>query len=306
MKKVFSMRSLSIAAVAAIAMLACSKKDDNPLSSTDSQNVNSESVSASTSSETSDLGNSVIGNVSDTQLASARESGKIDGLGLKDRRLLGATITISGTGTRTNPSGTVTIDFGTGVTTDGITRKGKIIIEYHGRRLQPNSTRSITFNGYYRNSVKVEGTYSVTVSDSTKTNTDVTISFDHTTNLTLTFDGGTTITRTATFTAVWDYVISNPTQSTITHKTGGGATGSTRKGDTYTMAITKDLVYRADCFAAGFALPLTGTKTISVVHSGATTGNLYTIDYGTTTCDNTVTVTFNGKSKTITVGNDGN
>ena len=309
-ENVNTMKSLSAAVVAGIFILAsCSKSNDNPLSSADSQNVNSESVSSSTASETSDLGNSVISNVSDSKLAGARVSGgpvTVTGLDGIDGRLKGATITILGSGTKDNPSGTVTIDYGTGVTTSGITRKGQIIIVYTGKRLGPQSTRRISFNGFSRNSVGITGTYIVTVVDTTFTNTDLTATFSHNTDLTLTFADNSTITRTANFTVVWDYNIATPLQSTITHKVGGVATGTTRKGANYAMTITKDLVYRADCFAAGMFLPISGTKTISVASSSSATPVGYTLDFGNGTCSNSVTVTVNGKSKVITVSNDGN
>jgi hypothetical protein len=302
MKQVLKMK-VAVVLLAGLAVLgSCKKTDDTVLSSDDTQNVNSESVSASTSSETSDLANSVISNVSDTQLSSGRIEGAINGLGLKDKRLEGATITITGTGTKDNPSGTITIVFPSpGVTTNGVTRVGTINVQYAGRRLQPGSTRTITFDNYYRNSVKVDGTYAVSVTDSTLTNTDFIVTFAHTTNLTLTFPDTKTVTRSATYTAVWDYKIADPTKSTITHKAGGTAEGTNRKGRPYVMTIDTDIVYRADCFAAGFGLPYTGTKTILV-------NNLvtYKIDYGTDTCDDTVTITFGGKTVTITVAKDGN
>ncbi len=302
MNQMFKMNA-AVVLLAGIAVLgSCKKTDDTALSSDDTQNVNSESVSASTSSETSDLTNSVISNVSDTQLSTGRVDGVINGLSAKDPRLSGATITITGTGTKDNPSGTISIVFPSpGVTTNGVTRVGTINVTYSGRRLQPGSTRSLAFDNYYRNGVKVDGTYSVSVTDSTLTNTDFTVTFAHVTALTLTFPDGKTVVRNASFTAVWDYKIADPTKSTITHKAGGTAEGTNRKGRPYTMTIDTDIIYRADCFAAGFGLPYTGTKTI-VVNSLAT----YKIDYGTDTCDDTVTITFAGKTVSIPVGKDGN
>lgn len=311
MKNVFTMKKFSVALLLGAAVLySCKKDNEATLSATDSQVVGSESVSASTSSETSDLGNSVISNVSDTRLSTARDAGDITGSALynsiisKDKRLTGATITIAGTGTKTSPSGTVTINYGAGVTTDGITRRGIIRIVYSGRRLQPNSTRTISFDGFYRNDVKVEGSYGVTVMDSTVTGgpnpTDVIITFKHITQLTLTFKDATTITRTATFYVVWDYKIGAPLQSTVTHKAGSTAAGTNRRGKSYEMAITKDVVYRLECLASGFVLPVSGTQTVT------TESRIFTIDYGTTDCDNTVTVTIDGKNLTVTVGSDGN
>jgi len=309
--KVVSFKALSMAVVACAAVLYSCKKDaESPLSSTDSQNVNSESVSASSSNEVADLGNAVINNVTNVQLTSGREAGAITGLGDKDRRLKGATITITvgANSTKASPSGVITIDFGAGVTTDGVTRKGKIIIEYHGKRFQPQATRNISFVEFSRNAIKLEGTYNVTVTDSTLTNNggDVVITFSHTTALTLTFPNSTTIVRTASFTVVWDYVINTPSQSTITHKAGSTASGTDRKLNAYSMAITKDVVFRADCFASGYVLPVSGTKTFTVTPTGSANPTVYIVDYGTTTCDNTITVTLNAKTVTITVSADGN
>lgn len=302
MKQMVKMKAAVILLAGLAVLGSCKKTDDTVLSTDDTQNVNSESVSASTSSESSDLANSVVSNVSDTQLAGGRAEGVIAGLAAKDSRLTGATITITGTGTKDNPSGTITIVFPpAGVTTDGVTRSGTITVSYSGRRLQPGSTRTITFDSYYRNNIKVEGTYSVSVTDSTLTNTDFTVTFAHTTALTLTFPDTKTVVRNASFNSVWDYKIADPTKSTITHKAGGTAEGTNRKGKNYVMTINTDIVYRADCFAAGFGLPYTGTKTI-VVNNLAT----YKIDYGSDSCDNMVTITFLGKTATITVGIDGN
>ncbi len=308
MKNVISLRNLSIAMVACIFVLAsCSKSIDNPLSATDSQNVNSESVSSTTSSEASDLTNSVMTNVTNTQLSQGRVSGQINGLGDKDGRLKGATITISGSKGPNGIYGTITIDYGAGVTNGDVTRKGEIIIAYTGSRLQAGSKRTITFSNFYRNNVRVSGSSTVTVNDTTATTTDITASFHHTTELTLTFPDSTKLTRIADFTVVWDYVIATPLQSTVTHKSGGSASGTTRKGGSYVMAITKDIVYRFDCLTTGFLAPLSGEKTITVTPSGSSTATLYTLNFGNgTTCSNSVTISVNGKSKTITINKDGN
>ncbi len=58
---------------------------------------------------------------------------------------------------------TVTINFGTGCTgPDGKTRKGKIITVYSNRMVVPGAIATTTFDGYYVDSFKVEGTHKVT------------------------------------------------------------------------------------------------------------------------------------------------
>jgi hypothetical protein len=58
----------------------------------------------------------------------------------------------------------VLIDFGTvGCTgADGHARKGKITIEYTNRLITPGAIASATFDGYYVDSIQVEGTYKIT------------------------------------------------------------------------------------------------------------------------------------------------
>src|SRR6185503_14910380 len=120
-----------------------------------------------------------------------------------------------------------------------------------GRKLQPGSTRTITFNNFQRNGVKISGTITVAVTDSVKTETDVKITFTHSSELTLTFADQTTFTRNSSITVVWDYIFATPLQSTITHKASTGnasAYGVTRASKPYTMTITKDMIWKAQCF----------------------------------------------------------
>jgi hypothetical protein len=58
---------------------------------------------------------------------------------------------------------TITVDYGTGCTGYyGSTRKGKIIITVSARRNVTGATRTVTFDNYYFNGIKVEGTKVVT------------------------------------------------------------------------------------------------------------------------------------------------
>jgi hypothetical protein len=65
-----------------------------------------------------------------------------------------------------HPDGTVwpkiiTIDYGAGCTLNEITRKGKIIIEITDRRHVTGSSRTVSFDEYYFNDIKVEGTKTI-------------------------------------------------------------------------------------------------------------------------------------------------
>lgn len=302
MKNVFSMKIVSAAVVAGIVVLASCQKDNSVLSATDTQSVNSEATSASYTSETSDMSSTVISGITDTKYGSGRTDGDIPGLGSRDNRLTGAIITIvpGPNSNKLNPSGMITIDFGTGqLDARGVTRSGKIVITYSGRKMASGSTRVLTYVNFSRNGTKIEGIYTVTnESDSTSTS----IKLHHVlAGGKVTFGDGTSVTRNSDIHVVWNFVKDTPAQSTFTHLAGGTANGTNKNAKEYAMLITKDLVHNAACLESKVFIAVSGTKTITV-----TGGSVYTVDYGDGTCDNIITVTVNGKSKLITVNGDGN
>ena len=300
MKNAISMKSISAAMVAGVLVLASCGKTTDVLNSGDVQNVNSEAVADSYTSETSDMGNTVISSVTNTKYGGGREAGSITGLEGIDGRLTGSTITLTAdaNSTKDSPSGVITIDFKTGVTTNGVTRKGEIKITYSGRKFVQGSTRIISFINYARNSVVFDNgmTYTITnASDSTAGK----ITLHHVlTAGKLTFPGNTFITRNTDFNEAFDYVAKTLTLSAST--AAYAATGTTRAGKDYKTKITAPIVYKADCIAAKVFIPVSGEK---VVTAGLVD---YAVNFGDGTCDNTVTITVLGKTATITVNADGN
>lgn len=288
----------------ALLLDSCSKSNDSSiLSTTDTQSVNSESASDSYASDATDMSNVSVGNISNSTYAGpARMEATInlDTLKNLDDRFKCATITLVRTGTKTSPAGVITIDFSAAGCTDarGVTRKGQIIVTYVGRRFISGSTIVTTFNGYSRNDVKVEGTV-------TLTNVQVNITDNPKYSVVIaggkiTFTDGKTITREQNFTYEWQRA-SNPTQDKLVISKGGAATGSNKAGVSYTMSITADLVYSRACQISNKVfIAVSGTKVFTV------NGRQYTVDYGSGDCDNDVTVSVNGASKTITVSADGN
>ncbi|HLZ16688.1 MAG TPA: hypothetical protein VKQ08_06600 [Cyclobacteriaceae bacterium] len=295
------MKSISAAVAAGILVLASCSKSNDVLNSGDTQNVNSESVSDSYTNETSDMTSSVVNNVTNSQYGGARVAGEITGLAAKDPRLTGATIILSGTGGST-PTGTITIDFKTGVTTNGVTRVGKIIINYSGMKGVAGSTRVITFNNYSRNNVLFDNGNTLTVTN--VTDSSATMKFHHVLSgsnsgsAKLTFPDNTTILRAADYFITLDFTALTLTltaNANVLHS----ASGTTRAMKDYTMDITAPIMYKAACLASKVYIPVSGKKLITAVRA-------YTIDYGNGDCDNTVTITVDGKSATITVNADGN
>jgi len=305
MKNVITIKSLSAAMVAGILMMTSCSKNNDALNSGDTQNVNSESAADSYTSETSDMSTSVVSNITATRYGNGRAAGAITGLGDKDGRLAGATITITPTpgSTKDNPSGVIRIDFGAGVTTNGVTRKGAILISYAGRKNAGQSTRSLSYDGYSRNGVVFSNTMLFTVKNIATQGTLDSTHFNHRlSGGLLTFPDGSTISREADYNVQLDFVAKTLSISADASANANlhSATGTTRAGKEYAMDITTPLVYKAECLATKNYFAVSGEKTI------ITNKIVYTINYGDGTCDNTVTITVGGKSATLTVNGDGN
>ena len=77
------------------------------------------------------------------------------------------------------------------------------------------------------------------------------------------------------------------------------AAGVNRKGKTYVMNITKNLIFKRECeISNDVVIPVEGVKELLV------DTKKITMDFGSGTCDNTVTITIDGKSKDVEIGND--
>ena len=179
----------------------------------------------------------------------------------------------------------VVVDFGTGCTAqDGRTRKGKMIIVYTGRLILPGNSATTTFDGYYLDSLKVEGTHKAT-NTSTQDKRSFVIEVSNA-KLTRpngnysTWNSAKTITQTGGVATLLDL---SDDVFTITSQ----ASGTLKKGDkTYQWdaAITSPLIKKLTCWWIS-----QGTITIS--HNNTPVAVL---DYGTGQCDLKATLTVNG------------
>ena len=293
--------------VAVILVLPSCAKNNDVLDSTDIENVNSESVSESFISETSEMGNAVVTNISATTYAMGRVSSDITGtLASADGRLSGAAISIDHEGcansTLDNPCGRITIDFKTGVTSNGITRKGKIVIAYSGRKDSGQSIKTLHYRGYSRNEIVFDSLMVLTITNTAPAGTKDSVHFHHVLDSgKFTFPDYTTMTRVSDFYVTRDYIAQTQTLSAPPFSTAPNASGTTRAGKVYTMTIKTPLVYNTTCLTKNVYIPIGGEKAITV---GALT---YLINYGDgATCDNLVAISAGSKNVTITVNGDGN
>lgn len=301
--KLISRLALICLLVSGLTLDACKKSTDTVLNLADTQNVNSEVAADSFIGDVTDMATLAIGNISGSTYTGRIEAG-VDTLANLDTRFSCASFSITRTGDKSAPAGTITIDFSPSTKPEGctdargVTRKGQIIVKYAGKRFTNGSTIVTTFNNYTRNGVKIEGTHTLTNTQAVLTDPP-----RYTVALAggkITFTDGKVITREQNFTYIWQRA-ANPTQDRLLLLTGGTASGTTKAGSSYTMTIQSDCYYSRPCAIGNKTfIPIQGIKLIVA-------NNIeYTVDYGSGACDNDIKVTTNGSSKTITVNPEGN
>ena len=195
------------------------------------------------------------------------------------------TVTIS-------PSGnvfpkTVTIDYGTGCNDGGKLKKGKIKAVFSGRFKQAGTTITISFDNFYINGDKIEGTKS-TVNNGP--NAAGNYSFTVTINNYRTRATGGTSTLTAVKTITW-IENSNTSPTDDEFSMSGSLSATTAGGKTYSYTTLEPLVKKVACLyisSGKLLMNITGRPQL-------------TLDYGTGNCDNKATISANGKTKEITL-----
>lgn len=193
---------------------------------------------------------------------------------------------------------TITIDFGTGVTgKDNKVRKGKIIVKFSNGYRKTGSVVSQTFDNYYVNDNKVEGTRSVTfLGDSSNGMPRWKIQ----SNLTITKTDGIVITWNSTRIRTMTDGYTTPLNwYDDAYTISGDANGKTSNGDNYTLTIDKPLVYKVSFGAPSICRYIIDGK-LTYVRGKRT----ISLDYGyggTTSCDNQAELNYNGTKIIVTL-----
>ena len=199
---------------------------------------------------------------------------------------------------RNNADSTITVDFGTNgiVGKNGKIRKGKIIIKFTGGYWKSGSVITQTFDNYYVNGRKIEGSRSIT---NNGVNNGIP-SWSIQSNLTITKTNGKIITWSSTRTRTMTAGYSTPLnwyddEYTIT----GIANGITSNGDAYSLTIGKPLFIKLS-FSPPTICKYIIDGTITYTRGSRTT----TVDYGyggITSCDNQAELDYNGTKYIITL-----
>jgi hypothetical protein len=199
-------------------------------------------------------------------------------------------ITITNPATGVFPK-TITIDYGTGCTGfNGSTRKGKIIITVSDRRYVLNATRTVTFDNYYFNLIKMEGTKELK-NLGLNSNKNMVFSIKLTGGK-LTLPDGKTIERS--FEHQREFVAGWNTPKNIWDDEcmiSGIATGKNINGISYTNTIITALHWKRVCeFLVSGSIKFERTGVDPVV-----------LDYGKGECDAIATLTRGEETKQVTL-----
>lgn len=197
---------------------------------------------------------------------------------------------------RTKVDNTITVDFGEGCEGPaGRIRKGKIIFTYTGRYYEPGSVITLTFENFFLNGKKLEGTRTVTnlsesVEDYPKHNIQLV-------DGKITWPDGTTITRETNRTRTWKRA-ANPINDEV--EIFGTASGTNRRGISYnaTVAEATPIVMKRSCWASGVFMPVSGIKVMT--RTGRVT---ITTDFGDGTCNKIVTLAIGERVKEVDLQN---
>ncbi|GAB3239568.1 hypothetical protein GCM10027346_32950 [Hymenobacter seoulensis] len=187
---------------------------------------------------------------------------------------------------------TLTLDFGATncVSPNGVARRGKIVAVFSGPYRQVGARVTITLVKYYRNDNLHAGTRIITALGNGSWTLEVQNASITTSVGTHSWTSQRTYTRTAGF--------GTRTIQDDTYSVTGQATGTNRKGISYTATIQQPLIkkFQAGCartFVAGTVQVLTSNEKELLLNYDPT---------GTQACDNLASITINGNTRTIRVG----
>lgn len=297
MKNAISFNWVSaIASLFLVSLVACNE-DDTGLSAVDATNLQNEAATDAYFEDADDLSTLAVWADDATTGGRVDETARrISNIGDLRFSCAEVTITPDEASTPENPSGMITIDFGTGCTdVRGDERKGKIIITYAGRRFSSGSTRTVAFEDYYINDVKLEGLRNVT--NLSGTTDDRPVFQIEVVGGKVTWPDGTTATREVRRIREWiraanpqqdQWIVSQPEDASF------AAAGTSREGRSYQVNITEPLVYKRECaIASRSMIAVEGVKELIV------DGKQMVVDYGDGSCDKTVTITVDGEIRTV-------
>jgi hypothetical protein len=185
-------------------------------------------------------------------------------------------------------TGTFVVDYGYVATcADSInSRRGKVmdsitLIISFGDSIKFTSTETITFEGFYKDSTQLDGTFIIKSSTGNPTTVEAQDAM-------ITYADGTSFSWDGTLTFVYEKDGSRHCEGKTMKITEGSIEGTTREGAVFATTIIKEIVFKRGCHGRHSSVPVSGT--VEVVTAGVSS----TIDYGDGSCDKDFTITTAG------------
>ena len=268
---------LGIATLSMLAFAAC-KKDSLEPTETEIQDM---------SVATEDLGNA------ESYLQTAEdESDEV--VFLRGNNPAGTCPTLTWTATRGTYPNQLTVDYGTTGCTgrSGRTRKGKVIISWSAAPTTTGSLRTVTFNNFQIDTVKLEGTRTW---NNQGANAEGKPSFKRTVSISLAYPGGGISTWESIHTVTQTEGAATAAWADNVYSIAGTESGTNRNGNRYKAVITKNLVHKVTC-----PWMVTGVRTFT--NESLLNLQAFTIDYGFSdnACDRQALLTLpSGTTRTV-------
>lgn len=204
--------------------------------------------------------------------------------------------------TRLNPPSVfpvkVVLDFGNAGCTgnDGHLRRGKIITEYTNRLIYPGAIATIAFDGFYIDSVHVEGTHKISNSSSGTTNRQFTVEVRDA-KLTRSNGDYTKWKSDKAITQIEGFITADFHDDVFSIT--GTAEGLVKKGNLlagWASSVTEPFEKRFTC-----RWIVKGRIRTVRINSMPTSPWIAVLDFGNSTCDNQAVITINGVAHQITL-----
>jgi hypothetical protein len=195
----------------------------------------------------------------------------------------------------------VIIDFGVAGCTgpDGHLRKGKIIIEYSDRLIAPGAVATTTFDGFYIDSIKVEGTHKITNSSQITTSPSRQFTVDVIDGKLSKPNGDYTEWNSHKVITQIEGLLTPDYPRDDIFKLEGSSHGKAKRGSllvAWESAIVEPLIKKFTC-----SWVVKGQIKAARVNSSTSNTWVAILDFGAGDCDNKATVTVNGTSHNITL-----
>lgn len=268
----------SVILLVGVVMLASCRKDRDDYTDTTSASDNEQSETMS-----NDVMN-IADNAAKTGSAGFRTSEAVE---VFDALSQCATVTHD---SLSNPRSLV-VDFGATncLCADGRYRRGKILVTYTGRYFEIGSIKTMTFEEFYRNDNKMEGTRTIT-NNGLDANGRMNWTVNEQ-NIKITRSNGNVHTRNSVRTRTIIAGSDTPTWTDDVYEITGSASGVNARGINYTANITKALRRALSC-------KWIDSGTIEITPEGKATR---TVDFGNGNCDDQATVSVKNRSRNITL-----